>query len=492
MECHEETWRRAGLEEASEADTVRYLGELFADHLAGHAAADEPLHLAPLPAGQERALAPRERRAARRRRPHGALLDRLGHQARHGGRDRPRGRLPRPRHRRRARRAGRLPGRALGRRAEAPEDAPSRARRGSSTSERYMRAAPAAVHVQPHDALQADHLRQPAARDPALVDRVTRWWDAEQGVRAGAPTARVPAPGLRALPVARARAGQPHRGLAHVPVLRRRTGVPNDWHLVHLGGLRGRRRGARVHRGDGRRPRTDASPTAAPGSGPTSTPRPGAASCRSRTRTPPPPIGMQLAHAGRKASVSLPWEGDAPLRDGTRWPTLGPSALPFDAGWDAPRAMDRADMDRIRDAFVAAAHRALDAGFDVLELHMAHGYLLSSFLSPVSNVRTDEYGGTLENRMRYPARGRRRGARRVARGASRSSSRISATDWLPPGERLRSDADAVVVARGPRGARRRRRRRLVRREHARTRSRSTAACTRCPSPTASATRPACP
>src|SRR6185436_7658077 len=91
-----------------------------------------------------------------------------------------------------------------------------------------------------------------------------------------------------------------------------------------------------------------------------------------------------------------------PLRDGRAWVTLAPSAEPFAPGWPAPRAMDRADMDAVREAFVAAARRADRAGFDLIELHMAHGYLLSSFISPMSNHRTDEYGGALAHRLRFP------------------------------------------------------------------------------------------
>jgi len=113
-------------------------------------------------------------------------------------------------------------------------------------------------------------------------------------------------------------------------------------------------------------------------------------------------IGIQLAHAGRKGSVAHPWQGpDVPLTEGA-WQTLAPSPEPFDPAWPAPKAMDRSDMDRVRDAFVASTRRAAACGFDVVEVHMAHGYLLSSFLSPLSNRRRDDYGGALENRARYP------------------------------------------------------------------------------------------
>ncbi len=156
-------------------------------------------------------------------------------------------------------------------------------------------------------------------------------------------------------------------------------------------------------------------------------------------------IGMQLAHAGRKASCSLPWEGDAPLEDASAWPTIGPSADPFGPGWHTPRAMDRDDMDRVRDAFVAAAERADRAGFDLIELHMAHGYLLSSFLSPASNKRADEYGGSLENRMRYPLEVFD-AVRAAWPQAKPVSVRVSATDWLP-GDEGTTIEDTVALAR---------------------------------------------
>ena len=156
-------------------------------------------------------------------------------------------------------------------------------------------------------------------------------------------------------------------------------------------------------------------------------------------------IGIQLAHAGRKASCNLPWEGDDPLTDDTAWQAIGPSADPFGPGWPTPRAMDRAEMDRVRDAFVAATHRAEAAGFDMIELHFAHGYLLSSFISPASNKRTDEYGGSLENRMRYPLEVFD-AVRAAWPDAKPISVRISATDWLPEDEGVTED-ESVTVAR---------------------------------------------
>ena len=143
-------------------------------------------------------------------------------------------------------------------------------------------------------------------------------------------------------------------------------------------------------------------------------------------------IGMQLAHAGRKGATRLAWEGyDEPLAAG-EWPIMAPSPLPYLAHSQVPRAMARADLDKVREDFVAAARMAEEAGFDLLELHFAHGYLLSSFLSPLTNKRTDEYGGSLEGRMRYPLEVFE-AVRATWPAAKPISVRISATDWVPGG-----------------------------------------------------------
>lgn len=118
------------------------------------------------------------------------------------------------------------------------------------------------------------------------------------------------------------------------------------------------------------------------------------------------PIGIQIGHAGRKASTSAPWiNGGGPLpQDAGPWPVIGPSTLSFKREWPVPAAMDEAMMEEVIQQFTDTARRADRAGFDALELHAAHGYLLSSFLSGVANNRTDEYGGSLQNRMRFPLR----------------------------------------------------------------------------------------
>ena len=143
-------------------------------------------------------------------------------------------------------------------------------------------------------------------------------------------------------------------------------------------------------------------------------------------------MGIQIGHAGRKAATKLMWDGiDQPLETGG-WPIMGPSPIPYLPNSQVPREMTRADMDEVLAEFVETARRAARAGFDVLELHCAHGYLLSSFLTPVSNQRTDEYGGSLENRLRFPLE-----VFDVVRGVWPEDRpmfvRISASDWVPEG-----------------------------------------------------------
>ena len=154
-------------------------------------------------------------------------------------------------------------------------------------------------------------------------------------------------------------------------------------------------------------------------------------------------IGVQLGHSGRKGSTKLMWEGmDEPLPEGG-WPVVGPSPLPYGDGCPVPGEMTRAEMDEVREQFADSARRAVRCGFDLLELHCAHGYLLSSFLSPLSNQRSDEYGGSLEGRLRYPLEVFDT-LRAVWPEHLPMSVRISATDWYDGG----NDADdAVAIAR---------------------------------------------
>ena len=154
-------------------------------------------------------------------------------------------------------------------------------------------------------------------------------------------------------------------------------------------------------------------------------------------------FGIQLAHAGRKAAVQRPWEGAGPLGpQEDPWLTVAASALPFAPGYAVPLALDDDGMARVRLAFVRAAQRCVRLGFDAVELHSTHGYLLDTFLSPIANLRTDAYGGTLENRMRFPL-----SVAKAVRAALPAhivlGARITGTDWTPSGW---SQDDAVVYA----------------------------------------------
>ncbi len=152
---------------------------------------------------------------------------------------------------------------------------------------------------------------------------------------------------------------------------------------------------------------------------------------RARKLAPHTAVCIQLAHAGRKASSALPWEGAQvlpPAQGG--WQTVGPSAVAYKSGELPPRAMESADLDHVRDAFVQAALRAERMGIEAIELHGAHGYLLHEFLSPLSNQRSDEYGGSFENRIRFPLQ-----VFTAVRAAFKGvvGFRISASDWVEGG-----------------------------------------------------------
>lgn len=159
--------------------------------------------------------------------------------------------------------------------------------------------------------------------------------------------------------------------------------------------------------------------------------------------------GVQLAHAGRKASTRRPWEGGGALAaEQGAWHTVAPSAVPFDVGWHTPQALDEAGIQQVIADFRAAAIRALAAGFQLIELHAAHGYLLHQFLSPLSNHRTDDYGGSFENRTRL-VREVIAAVREVWPAELPLWLRISATDWATKGDGAEagwSPAESVRLA----------------------------------------------
>jgi 2,4-dienoyl-CoA reductase-like NADH-dependent reductase (Old Yellow Enzyme family) len=161
-------------------------------------------------------------------------------------------------------------------------------------------------------------------------------------------------------------------------------------------------------------------------------------------------IGVQLAHAGRKGSARMPWEGRGGKETAAPdpWQTIAPSAIPFGSDWAMPRAMTHEDIGRVREAFVAAARRAVRIGFDAIEMHMAHGYLIHTFISPLSNRRSDEYGGALEGRMRF-ALEIAQAVRAVVPKGTPLGARITGTDWVDGG--LTGD-DAVIFAKALKAA----------------------------------------
>jgi 2,4-dienoyl-CoA reductase-like NADH-dependent reductase (Old Yellow Enzyme family) len=207
-------------------------------------------------------------------------------------------------------------------------------------------------------------------------------------------------------------------------------GLANDWHLVHLGSYASGRAGLVLSEAIAVTPEGRISPDDL---GLWSDAHAEAvAPVVDFVRGQGVAFGFQLAHAGRKASTYAPWRGhdSVPVDEGG-WQTLGPSVEPF-GRYAAPRAMTSADLADTRDAFVAAAQRAAALGADTVELHFAHGYLMHQFLSPLSNLRDDEYGGSLANRMRFPLEVID-AVRAVWPDDRPLLARISATDWVPGG-----------------------------------------------------------
>ncbi|WP_298849128.1 NADH:flavin oxidoreductase/NADH oxidase [uncultured Ruegeria sp.] len=229
---------------------------------------------------------------------------------------------------------------------------------------------------------------------------------------------------------------------------RAKGGFANDWHMVHLGrfAMGGaalvyaeatavERSGRRTHGDLGLWNDAQADRL-----------RPIAAFLEQEGAVP----GIQLSHAGRKASERRPWHGETPVdaedeteRDEAPWPVFGPSALPYAAGWPTPAEMSEADINRVIQAFGSAAQRAAEAGFKIIEVYAAHGFLVHQFLSPLSNVRTDQWGGSSESRARF--------AVEVARSIRAHwperyplSFRLSATDWIDGGLEIQ---DTVEIAR---------------------------------------------
>jgi anthraniloyl-CoA monooxygenase len=447
VETTERSWRRAGLAEASEDETIAFCAALFAEELQGHALLKnraiwrsfptvrnrrwsegrlvligDAAHTAHFSVGSGTKLAMEDAIA---------LSDAL------------------------AAAPGDVPG-ALRRyeTARRPEvEALQRAAQASlgwfEETERYFgRLAPlefAASLLTRSLRITHENLK---LRDPDFVARIDRWFAGKAANQSGVNVPVEPAPPPMFTPF-RLRDMLLQNRVVVSPMCQysAEDGMPDDWHLVHLG--------SRAVGGAGlvMTEMTDVSRDGRISPGCTGLYKPEHAQGWKRIvdfvhRASGAKIGIQLAHAGRKASTRRAWEGDnEPLPDGN-WPIVAPSPVPYLPESQVPRAMDRADMDRVRADFVRAARYAEEAGFDIIELHCAHGYLLASFLSPLTNRRQDEYGGSLENRLRYPLE-IFAAVRAVWPAAKPMSVRISATDWMPAGF---SPEDAVAVARALKAA----------------------------------------
>jgi anthraniloyl-CoA monooxygenase len=275
-------------------------------------------------------------------------------------------------------------------------------------------------------------------RDRNWLARAEGWFQEKSGARQGTRRAPMFAP-------FRLRAMELKNRVVVSPMAQYKAadGMPNDWHLVHYG--------ERAKGGAGMVTieMTCVSPEGRISPGCTGMYAPEHESAWKRIvdfvhAETEAKICCQLGHSGAKGSTRVGWEGnDVPLPDGN-WPVLSASNVPWSKDNQIPRAMTRADMNQVRDQFVTAAEMANRAGFDMLELHAAHGYLLSSFITPMMNNRTDDYGGSLENRMRYPLEVFR-AVRLVWPGEKPISMRISANDWV--GQQGITPQDAVEIAR---------------------------------------------
>ncbi len=449
VETHEETWRAEGLDRASEEESVAICERLFADHLGGHrllanrsiwrqfptvtcsswrhenvVLLGDAAHTAHFSIGSGTKLAMEDAIAL------------VAAFREHGTADVP----------------AALAAYEAGRRLDVAklQRAAQVSRRWFESSRRYLEQSPLlfAFNLMTRSKrITYDNLRE---RDPILVDRVDEEF---QRLHSGAPAPagdtaptsarRVPPPiftpfGARGLTLANRIVVSPMCQYSAV------DGTPNDWHFVHLA--------TRALGGAGLviAEMTDVSAEGRITLGCTGMYAPEHVGAWRRIvdfvhRHSPAKIGIQLAHAGRKGSVAHDWVTfeDEPLPSDAAWETMAPSAVPYRPDWPAPRAMRGDDMERVRAEFVAATRYAEASGFDWLELHFAHGYLLSSFLSPLANFRDDEFGGTLANRMRYPL-SVFRAVRAVWPEAKPISVRVSATDWFE-GEGLGTTAEESVA-----------------------------------------------
>ncbi len=440
VECAEETWKRAGLDTADEPTTIAYVAKLFADHLEGHGVLGnrsiwrrfptiacerwshenvvllgDAVHTAHFSIGSGTKLAMEDAIA---------LVKAYEHWK------------------------GGDPKKALAAYEAARRTDVSKIQRAAAVSQawfedvaRWSKQDPVAFTFNLMTRSRRITFDNLALRDPVLVDRAARTFAQAAGFT---PPASGPAPRPALVPLTiRSLALENRIVVSPMCQYSAKDGVPDDWHLVHLG--------SRAVGGAGL---VFGEATAVTPAGRIT---PGCTGiyddaqvvawrritdfvhAHSRAK-----VGLQIGHAGRKASCQLPWAGDGPLTDATAWPTIGPSAVPFAPTWHVPKEMTYREIDAACADFAAAAQRTRRAGFDAIELHMAHGYLLSSFISPLSNRRSDRYGGDLAGRMRFPLEVLD-AVREVWPSDAPVFVRISASDWMEDGSGI-TDVDAVEIA----------------------------------------------
>ena len=438
LETTEETWRRAGLADATEDDTIAFTERLFAEELRGHrilknrslwrsfptvrnerwshdnvVLVGDAAHTVHFSVGSGTKLAMEDAialaRALRRHAGVPAALEAYEAERR--------------------------------REVESLQRAAQVSLEWFETTERYRRLEPiqfAMTHLTRSLRVTHENLK---VRDPRFVETVDRWFAERAARQSGVPVTAPPPPPM--FTPFRLRELVLSNRIVVSPMCQysAEDGTPNDWHLVHLGSRAAG--GAALVVAE----MTDVSREGRISPGCTGMYKAEHVDAWKRIvdfvhRHSGARIALQLAHAGRKGSTRRLWEGiDEPLTEGN-WPLLSASPLPYLPHSQVPRGMSRGDMDQVRDQFVRAAEMAEAAGFDMLELHMAHGYLLASFISPLTNVREDAYGGSLECRLRYPLEVFD-AVRAVWPAGKPISVKISATDWAPGGT---TADDAVEIA----------------------------------------------
>jgi anthraniloyl-CoA monooxygenase len=442
VECRDETWRAAGMDTADEQQTVAFLETLFREELDGH-----PL-IANKSVWRQFPTIRVEPWAAR----NVVLIGDAAHTAHFSVGSGTRMAMEDAVALRDAlRQADVTDALAAFERARRPQiDSLQRAAQASlqwfEETERYVRLHPlqfAFTLLTRSLRITHEDLRK---RDPVFLERVDRWVaeQSEQQVTGHFVRSTGPVPPPMFTPFRLREVVIPNR-IVMSPMCQyvADDGTVGDWHLVHLG--------SRAIGGAGliMAEMTDVSREGRISVGCAGLYRPEHRDAWKRVvdfvhQQSPAKIGIQLGHAGRKGASKKLWEGDSEPLDAGAWPLVSASPLPyFPDRSQTPREMTRGDMDDVRADFVNAANLARDAGFDLLEIHMAHGYLLASFISPLTNRRTDEYGGSLANRMRFPLEVFD-ACRAVWPPERPMSVRISAVDWVPGG--MQPD-DAVEVAR---------------------------------------------